>query len=383
MPTRFMEDRRTRQLSLSLLVSVLLHVLAAVLLAVAPAAARHDASYRTETPSDEATPEEPEPIRLGTDRDAPPTVTWIGFETPTEHIAEQSSVEQPELTMDPATGATAAAPITPPAPPAPSSSDASPPADARAETTPAANDPAPAQPAPSRADASPAALSESEVEGSNPALIEPPAAEPSAARESDQDEPALSEAPPGAEPIAPPAMQNDPAEESEDGADKPEIKVIDEAPAAPAIPTNANADSMPPVLTPPVPKPQSPSASPGELDQGQQADRESNASSRLTAEWKKLGQPLAGGGLEIKTRRPRFTQYTRIMGANQNPVVRVHFRKDGKVDRVEMIESSGNPDVDRPVINAVYDWRATGARLSSVPEPSPPGTLALEFRILL
>ena len=71
------------------------------------------------------------------------------------------------------------------------------------------------------------------------------------------------------------------------------------------------------------------------------------------------------------------------MGAKRDPVFRVHFRKDGRVERVETVETSGNPDVDRPVIDAIYQWRASGEPLVRLKEPSPPAEVVLEFRVLL
>ena len=129
--------------------------------------------------------------------------------------------------------------------------------------------------------------------------------------------------------------------------------------------------------------PTTPPAPSGSGAAGHHSDRESAASSILEAEWSKLGRPLAGAGLEIKTRRPKFTQYTRIMGAARDPVVRVHFRRDGRVERVDLVRSSGNADVDRPVIDAIYLWRATGEPLKRIPSPSPPATYPVEFRILM
>jgi TonB family protein len=111
-----------------------------------------------------------------------------------------------------------------------------------------------------------------------------------------------------------------------------------------------------------------------------------------------MGKPIAGKGLEIKTVRPRFTQYTRIMTAPQSPVFRIHFRKDGTVERVETLRSSGVADVDRPVIDAIYKWRAVGEELGRLPDPPnaaqggvggsvSPGvkvpTISIEMRILL
>lgn len=180
----------------------------------------------------------------------------------------------------------------------------------------------------------------------------------------------------------------------------------DEAAAEPAKPgqpdTRPVAEPSPETPTPPpnepgqttsAPTPGAPAqpaipAGAGETSPGTQSDRESSATSVMTARRDQLGKPIAGKGLEIKTVRPRFTQYTRIMSAPRSPIYRIHFRRDGTVEKVETIRSSGVSDVDRPVIDAIYKWRAVGEELDRLPStPSEPGgkqpTLAIEMRILL
>lgn len=176
-------------------------------------------------------------------------------------------------------------------------------------------------------------------------------------------------------------------------ADEPALTV----PTEPTPPTPQPAEASPPPSPGAPPQPALPSGA-GETAPGMQSDRESTATSILTMRRDQFGKPLAGKGLEIKTVRPRFTQYTKIMTAPQSPVFRIHFRKDGTVERVETLRSSGVADVDRPVIDAIYKWRAAGKELDQLPDPPPPGakgaetpsneggkvpTVSIEMRILL
>lgn len=295
-----------------------------------------------EEPSLLPPPEEPDPVVLGLAEATAPSGAWLGFESSTEHIAEPSEVDQPELSLDPPTG-----PVT--------ESLASAPESAVPLETASAPESGASPPA-------------SPIVPKTPTLPPPPV-EPSGETLPSEEERG---------PIDPPLKSAAESAEQQPQVDEREAQEIKPVPAVPPAP----APTPPARRTAPEPRPQPPTPS-GSGATGSQSDRESTAASILTAEWKKLGQPLAGKGLEIKTRRPKFTQYTRIMGAARNPIVRVHFRRDGLVERVDVLQSSGNADVDRPVIDAIYQWRATGEALSKIPTPSPPATYPVEFRILM
>src|SRR5690606_35683094 len=76
------------------------------------------------------------------------------------------------------------------------------------------------------------------------------------------------------------------------------------------------------------------------------------------------GKPLAARGLRIQTVRPKWSTYA-LATANPNDVaVRIWFDATGRVTKATIIQSSGRDDVDRPILDAVYRWRATGERLS-------------------
>jgi protein TonB len=360
-----MSDRSA--LTLPFLISLLLHMAAGAIGArwsfhsdatIARSSESLAAIMPDETPPAVEPEPEPDPLRLGLNDSTATSLTWLGFDEYIEHFADQSEVDQPELTMDPPSGPPTdamAVVLTQPAPPTPEGLESS--------VAEAASEP----PAAQSAQAEPA-----EEESTDESLAEfpPPGAEESPTREEAEE---LDETESGTMPLAPaPAVELPP---------EPQPK-----PLSPPTPPPAPRPAPVPVQiapTPPAPTPTPPAAPSGSGATGRQSDRESTAASILTAEWKKLGQPLAGAGLEIKTRRPKFTHYTRIMGAARDPVVLVHFRRDGRVERVDLVRSSGNADVDRPVIDAIYLWRATGEPLGRIPLPSPPATYPVEFRILM
>ncbi|MDX2114907.1 MAG: energy transducer TonB [Planctomycetota bacterium] len=148
-------------------------------------------------------------------------------------------------------------------------------------------------------------------------------------------------------------------------------------PAAPGVPGPGASEAARPNSLPPAP------AASGARELGLASDRESDATSIVSAPMRKLGQPLSGKGLEVLTRRPRFTHYSRLMGAARDPVFKILFRSDGTVEDVELVRSSGNPDIDRPLIDAMFQWRAKGEPLTKLKPGPPQETIAIEFRVLL
>jgi len=134
-----------------------------------------------------------------------------------------------------------------------------------------------------------------------------------------------------------------------------------------------------------APQPSSPqSSAPSGEGAGQLSDQESDAAAIDSAtkvdDWSK---PLAAKGVKIRTVRPRFTHYTSLTARPLDPVIRLYFDRTGKVRKVEILRSSGYSDVDRPVVDAAYRWKAEGKPLSDLPEGEPAATLKVDFRILL
>lgn len=159
--------------------------------------------------------------------------------------------------------------------------------------------------------------------------------------------------------------------------------------AAPAV-TEAGAPAVgrPETQTPAAPLPAPPSLPMPTKQQGNggerpaiESDKQSDATSTQETVEIDPGRNAAAQGLDIVTRRPYFTRLTRVTARPSNPLVRITFNRQGRVSRVEMVESSGNEDVDGPVINACYQWTARGRALSELPEGKVGKTLTV--RILL
>ena len=115
---------------------------------------------------------------------------------------------------------------------------------------------------------------------------------------------------------------------------------------------------------------------------GQQADQESDATSILEVSMEQLtlGRPLAAQGLQIRPRKPVFTTLTLVTAVPANPSAELRFRRDGRPDRVRLLESSGDPRIDESVLNSLYRWRAAGEQLRELKAGQ---TIPVRIRIML
>jgi hypothetical protein len=271
-----------------------------------------------------ATPPIPEPtLRLGADSDKPSTaMSWIGYSAPTEQAAAQGPVDQPALSL--------AAPAVP--------------------EQPSATPSAPQQPT------------------SAPAAEEQPEAATAAAAES----PPLQDAP--REPdvaVTPPAAAGLSWRKSLQDA----LETIARVRAAASPPPQ---QSPAPRAAPPVP--------PSTV--GSLSDRESVASAIRGATVVRPGQVLSAGGLDVRTVQPRWGRVTMRTAKPRNPTVAVTFAKTGKVKLADfakdgdLIFDAGSPDLNEPLLNAVYAWTATGKALEALPNDDSAGITVL-FRIIL
>ena len=110
------------------------------------------------------------------------------------------------------------------------------------------------------------------------------------------------------------------------------------------------------------------------------SDRDSDAAAMEQAISVNPGKPLAAKGLRIQTVRPKWSTYA-LATANPNDVaVRIWFDWTGRVTKAVIIQSSGRDDVDRPILDAAYNWRAAGKELSKI-KNMPDGRLQLVFKI--
>lgn len=158
-------------------VSVLLH-LAAGWAIVSPWAQRTSPD-ESSAQIDPIMPINPTMPRLGIERSKAVTVTWVGFESPTEHQAQMSEVEQAMLSPAPGLSPLAAAdpappaPLNEPSPPTPSVQPSSP--DSRAQPAPA---PAPSIPLDVLAPVPIAPSAPTTARSAEPVAIPPTSAEP-------------------------------------------------------------------------------------------------------------------------------------------------------------------------------------------------------------
>jgi hypothetical protein len=140
------------------------------------------------------------------------------------------------------------------------------------------------------------------------------------------------------------------------------------------------SDAIPtPPITPGTPV--QPRVGTGQEGRGVLSDRESLAAAiKKAVIVDKWGQPLVAKGLRIRTVRPKFSKYTQIT-ASGSPVIRICFDRAGKAREVIVLSSSGVVDVDRPVVDAAYQWTAMGKELEELRE-NPPETVAIDVRVI-
>ena len=319
-------------------------------------------------------------------------MTWIGYDEYQEHLAQHAEVDQAAFTEKDAAGggALAAGELNPTPKQQSTQALAQPPAQPTAPPTaqPTAQPPAPTptteQPPPTPAveavsAASPAATTTpSDFKGVN--------SQPTPT----SDLPTAPVAPDGVLPVAidRPDVQPDP---SKTPAPTAEIKpsatpspvardAIPPGPqSSPPTETAAAAGATSPVVAPVPGPPGVPGAS---QVQGEKSDRESDATSIVDVPpsmWRN-GKPLARKGLEIKTRKPDLPILTRLTTSPGNPICEILFGRDGVPVTCTILASSGYPDIDGPVLDALYRWRAKGSQLAAL---QPGKTLKFRVRFIL
>ena len=300
------------------------------------------------------------PLRLGIDRSNTATINWVGFETPTEHAASKSSVEQAAVT--PVVGTSRVASEDQPSPesePAPQETPVEPVTEAAArpveepasETVAQAQETAPVipmdvfEPMPTVPAFKPDPLFSARPE---PELNPLPAVVPEPEKPDDQP------------PVKKPTQE---VSKPEPTKPKPTTKPVKAAPAKEAA------------------RPAAPSGTRGIKDR-----READASSKVQALTYRPGRPVAGEGLEIATVRPRFSVTIQVIARPRNPVVRIQFGRDGKVRRAEFVKkkgktlNTGSVHIDGPLMDAIYRWTAKGGALEPLKKDE---TLPVEIRLLL
>lgn len=359
------------------------------------------------------------------------SMAWIGADEYQEHMARLGQVDQggfrindsgggarvpgppqsgPDAPPGPPEQPQPVAAATPPSPELAREPQPTPPEPTAPQPTPAQQAPAPDAPA-----AQPSAPPIEAVRPATPVMPPEPMETPGTARPTPEppptEVPSGSDLPP-AEPdpsgTAPPPLERpitpDPAPQPaptapQDPARTPEPNPRDTPPnqppqtATPSSPTEPSPPPAPPqepnparAETPPAPQVQpgaggattpspsgviGPGDGPGRPDPGQRSDRESDATSVINVppeKWR-TGAPIAHKGVEILTRRPELPILTRLTTRPLHPVADLFFDNQGKPVSVKIVQSSGYPDdIDQPVIDALYRWRAKGSQLARLPE---------------
>lgn len=428
-PIETQPERRTLPVLAGLAVSGLVHLAAMAGLAMSPGIEAGSIGERkvgvlilpaagstpeTATPPPEPTPEaapgqkpeqEPEAIRAGIEDSNAVSPNWQGFNEreATEHAAAKSSVEQAALALNPGSPAPAVPPEMPRSEP-PTEPQATPEAagestaqhEKREEPGVAGEPPAPQDRQESKSDEAPPPVPP-------PSAAQVPESKPSAAPFGEPPSPVAPIAPElmagEDDDAAPDAPRDTPSDTEGDAADRVEVAPAPDLKALWALfnpPPNATSPLTPPPPVAPAanttaapttpqapPAPVQPGGDPGQI--GLASDAESDASSIKEAIEYRLGKPLAGKGLKIRTLRPNWSVTTRLTASPRNPVVRVVFGRDGRVLEAKFVagQETGYPDVDAPILHAVYRWTASGEALTKLPATDPRAGVTMTFRMIL
>ncbi len=322
--------------------SVLVHLL------VGAAVARHPSTDPPDAVSDApAPPVPPDDPKVGIERSRHATITWIGFETPTEHEAPEAETEQPALTRD--------APSSPVQPTETHIEPRPTPEQAVAAAEPARRSEADTQREPATASAEngggvtePSPFSQTITAG--PLVVLPPG----------EGVPIF---------VAAPVAGSEPREPAE-------TKEPAETPAA-AVPAAAE-----PVQREPAPE-QSPPPPSGEPERGEVDSRETPATSLNKPVVVRPGHPAAAEGLQIETRRPHLSLYGQIRATPARLAVVATFDRRGRVREVEWVKRTGMKEIDEPVLDSVYSWRARGKAIDDLPAGDPKAGVRVPFEIIL
>lgn len=118
---------------------------------------------------------------------------------------------------------------------------------------------------------------------------------------------------------------------------------------------------------------------------GRKSDEESPAASIAGSLVYKPGEPLAGKGLRVLTVRPQYGITTLMTAAPKNATAVITFGRDGRVIRAAFKDGKGTgyEDVDKPLLEAVYRWKAQGEALARVPADQPRAGVTFEIKFLM
>ncbi len=342
-------ERRDPLLGPSLAISLGLHAL--VILPLLAATLRADeprgvGALVEPPPEDPPLPADEPEAPLGIDRSDAVTLNWIGYEEYAEHLAKLAETDQAAFIDDDAGGGggTAGESTRPQGETADSGDAPRPPANER--SSPASGGASP----PGPPSVTPATAKAAEVDSPQKAV---PGADPMPAGDPNRPDPAP--------PSPTPAETDTPAEQPTPSPQ--ESPQRETPPTPPSPPPAAPKEGDPAPAAPGPPRDAPPKA-------GDAAEKESDAFSAIDVppELWKLGKPLAMKGLEIRTRRPTLPLLTQLTTRPRDPVVELRFHRNGRVVQAQLLSSTGFPQVDGPILDALYAWTAKGEVLSSLDE---------------
>jgi hypothetical protein len=179
----------------------------------------------------------------------------------------------------------------------------------------------------------------------------------------------------------------------------PALAPVPPAPSTVAPPAPAPAVTV--ATTQPVPHetsaPQTQAAAPQPVKMGSStpgipgmhSEAEADAKSVKESPQVHLGHVLAAQGLQIATRRPRWSNTTMLTRSPRNAVVVIRFNRDGVVKYADFATvghrrySTGYEDVDEPLLNAIYSWTAKGEALNKLSPDDPTATVKIVLTIVL
>jgi hypothetical protein len=337
----------------------------------------------------EPPPEPPSDMKLGIDRpDDVNAKAWKGFETATEHLAPESTVDQPALSTVPGNPG-------PPSPPAPASSqrpEVEPAESPTADQTAAPADSTDRQPLPAEPMEQPATdpQLEPQPEPQQPAEPQPDPQQPQEQQplpvqplpeQPEVQQPDMVGPPAPAELLLPP-QQSEVAQplEAQPNPQQPlprqPLEPKDGSAGEPAEAGKPSTGSLahPAKLTSPAT-----SAIPGE-----KSDSESWASAVEGSLVYRPGHPLGTKGMQVTTVAPRWSVTTQIVAKPRNAVILIKFGRSGKVLQAEFVEgqTTGYAEVDGPLLDAVYRWTAKGKLLEKIPANDADAGLVFSIRFL-
>ena len=268
----------------------------------------------------------PEQEQLGLDQSTTSSMTWVGYDTYKEHLAQLSEFDQAQFNEA-------------------SSPDSSAPSDQQATPAKQPGTPSNAGGQPSK-QSTPSTTQSGGGSGPIDGLGAEGGGIPTTGQGPLADAPTGKADKTGKKPAKEPGKQ-------EPKPTKPAKK------AGPQKPGDQPSSGGGAPATPPSDAPEPP--------QPDAADKSSDATSTITVPREKWisGHPVASQGLELHPRKPRFTTLQTTQAA-RDMLVTLRFDKDGKPATAEILKTSGNVGIDAAILASLYRWRATGTRLDAL-----------------